>query len=101
MNCAICKSEISDNEPIMTFRESSVAPEQTMHACCCYENFLFEVWNSLSLGSKYESGCKHVDYTSRFNPATFTPEDVAKAVEKQLKTFKQRPHHGGKKWWKR
>lgn len=100
MNCEICEKAINDGEARMIYRKSSDGPEATTHACCFQEHFLFEVWNALSLGIKYESRCSHVDYASGFNPLTFTAEDVAKAIAKQMRQ-KQGHAQGGRKWWRR
>ena len=100
MNCEICEKEIKDDESRMIFRKSSAGPEVTAHACCFQEHFLFEVWNALSLGIKYESHCQHVDYASGFNPLKFTAEDITKAIEKQLRQG-QGQRQGGRKWWRR
>ena len=96
VNCKICDKKIEIHEPMIMFSPERMKDNEYMHSCCFQEHFLFEVWNALSLGIKYESRCQHVDYASGFNPTTFTPDDVAKAVQKQLG---QRT--GGKKWWRR
>jgi len=100
VNCKICDKRINVDEPMIMFSPERMKDNEYMHACCFQEHFLFEVWNALSLGIKYESRCQHVDYAAGFNPATFTAEDVAKAVEKQLGN-RSGQRTGGKKWWRR
>lgn len=100
MKCEICKKPITDFQPRMIFRETSWKAMVHFHNCCYQENLLFEVWNALSLGIKYESHCQHVDYAARFDPATFTPEQVAKAIQKQLDLTKDQSVDINAKWGK-
>lgn len=88
IKCETCKKVIKVDEPMMVFSKARITGNTYFHHCCFQEHFLFEVWNALSLGIKYESRCKHEDVTSQFNPATFSPNDVVKAYESSKKANK-------------
>ena len=80
MRCAGCTKKIKGNDPRMSFQKQAGASVSFFHVCCYAEVFLCEVWGALTIGTKYKSGCDHMDKTSQFKPVELTQEEIKETL---------------------